>query len=69
MRQITQVGRGGYKRDTEGPATGAPPGDNRDLGAGRGRKRGDEWTRDTVAESGTQRRAQRRGAEAGGRRG
>ena len=46
-----------------------PPGTNRDLGAGRGHKRGDERTWDMVADACTRRRTQRRAAKDGGWRG
>ena len=40
-RRITWGGRQDT-RETEGPAAGEPPGDERNLGAGRGRKQGGE---------------------------
>ena len=40
-RRITQGGRGRDKTETEGPTMDDPPGDNRDLGAGQGRKGGE----------------------------
>ena len=44
------------------------PGDRRDLGAGRGRQRGEQTGTGTEADSGTRRRAQGRAANDGGRR-
>ena len=69
IRSTTQIGRGGDTSETEGPAAGTPPGANRNLGADWGRQRGDDRTRDTTAEAGPRRGAQRRAAEAGGWRG
>ena len=51
-RRSTRGGRRD-KRDMEVPAEGEPPGAERDLGAGQGRERGGEWTRDMVADAGT----------------
>ena len=43
-----------------------PPGADRDLGVGQGRKRGGEWTQEMAADSGIRCSSQRRAAEAGG---
>ena len=43
---------GGGTRKTDGPSMGKPPVDDRDLGAGRGRKRGGGRTRETAAYAG-----------------
>ena len=45
---------------------GCRRGTDRDLGAGRGRKRGDEQTWETAADTGTRRGVQSQAVEAGG---
>ena len=65
-RSITQGGRGWDTKEIEG--TSPPPGYDRDLGAGPGRKMGGERAQDTAEEAGTMIRAQRKASDAGGRR-
>ena len=50
------------------PQRANPPGADRDLGAGRTRKREERTGTGTAADAGTQRGAQGQEAEAGGRR-
>ena len=52
--------------ETDGPATGEPPGDDRELVTGQGRQRGVKWMRETATDAGTRRRAQSQAAEDGG---
>ena len=68
MRYENSHGEGDRRghRDVEVPTAYDPPGTNRDLGTGRGRQGGGERTRDTAAESGTRRGAQRQATEADG---
>ena len=60
---ITQVGRCGDTRETKVPEN--PPVDDRDLGAGRGRKMGGKRARETVVEAVTWCGEQRRATESG----
>ena len=62
--------QGGQGRDTDtrrGPRRANPPRADRDLGAGRGRKRGEQTGTGKAADAGTWRGSQGRAAEAGGR--
>ena len=58
--------RGRGARNMDGPATGKPPGADRDLDAGQGRQREVERTRETAADVGTWSGSHSQVAEAGG---
>ena len=53
-------------KETEGPAAGKPPEDDRDLGTGQGRQKGSKQTLDTEADAGMRRRYKQQRLAGGG---